>query len=513
VRLRMLFCAMLLLPCGYGALRKHALVIGIDTGGLHYAGKDAEAFATYIESPQGGSFPHTRIKLLTGSGADRTAIFKAIAAVGYSVEQDRSTFPDDTSLVYVFISGHSAVDRNTEESYIMPAGSEPSVPTTGIRSDDFLKQVKTSITADRIIYFLDTCHAAASQNEGSTSKGYKRINTLDARWELYFKGAKTRHIGFFSSSANEESYEDSELQQGIFTHYLLKGLRGQADLPPTGDGNGEVTADELRAYLEKYVPAKAKSHGSQTPKTSLIWDGATPLTRVPLEVELEIYSSGAPADCLDRIRKFRGDGEVIKSLSLSADGRWVIITDKHYLMSDQATHGEVAEFRKAYPNASLLVASLADSGQFALAFDEGYRVRAPAAVLTAVQQIYKPENTIEDLYFDQTGRFVIIYNQYGYSSSGMSESFLKKLQEINTAKLRIKHVALGPNDSWGIIYESGWWTLGFPEAMNEVLWSLWERQRPVAAWAINPQTGAWVVIGEREPNTSPVRRLRRSIAP
>ncbi len=53
-----------------------------------------------------------------------------------------------------------------------------------------------------------------------------------------------------ASGANEVSEEDEKLEHGVFTYYLLEGLRGKADI----DGDGLVTVDEAYRYVSKRVP-------------------------------------------------------------------------------------------------------------------------------------------------------------------------------------------------------------------------------------------------------------------
>ena len=48
-----------------------------------------------------------------------------------------------------------------------------------------------------------------------------------------------------ASSANEVSAENDRLAHGIFTYFLLEGLRGKADI----DGDGIVTVDESYRYV------------------------------------------------------------------------------------------------------------------------------------------------------------------------------------------------------------------------------------------------------------------------
>jgi len=55
---------------------------------------------------------------------------------------------------------------------------------------------------------------------------------------------------FRSSGANEVSAENDELQHGIFTYFLIKGLQGLADT----DSDGLITVDEVYTYVSKQVP-------------------------------------------------------------------------------------------------------------------------------------------------------------------------------------------------------------------------------------------------------------------
>jgi uncharacterized caspase-like protein len=53
-----------------------------------------------------------------------------------------------------------------------------------------------------------------------------------------------------ASGANEVSTEKDELQHGVFTYFLLEGLRGPADF----DNGGLVTVDEAYRYVSDTVP-------------------------------------------------------------------------------------------------------------------------------------------------------------------------------------------------------------------------------------------------------------------
>jgi uncharacterized caspase-like protein len=66
-------------------------------------------------------------------------------------------------------------------------------------------------------------------------------------------GSLIRLIG---TSGTGKSFESDKLRHGIYTYYLLRGLRGEADT----NRNGEVTLGELTLYAnEKVLPAARAS--------------------------------------------------------------------------------------------------------------------------------------------------------------------------------------------------------------------------------------------------------------
>lgn len=73
-----------------------------------------------------------------------------------------------------------------------------------------------------------------------------------------------------SSSSEERSWEDPAIQSGVFTYFLVDGLRGKADV----NADGDVTSGELNAYVEKGVVEWGVRNGrAQTPIVSPGFDG------------------------------------------------------------------------------------------------------------------------------------------------------------------------------------------------------------------------------------------------
>jgi formylglycine-generating enzyme required for sulfatase activity len=64
---------------------------------------------------------------------------------------------------------------------------------------------------------------------------------------------KKRALGgvaaLFSCSEGERAFEHPDLKHGVFFHFIIKGLQGEADF----DGDGTIDFDELAAYAKKRV--------------------------------------------------------------------------------------------------------------------------------------------------------------------------------------------------------------------------------------------------------------------
>ena len=106
--------------------------------------------------------------------------------------------------------------------------------------------VVVCIKAERVILLADCCYSG--QTGGRTILSRTRANISDGFLDRLSKG-KGRII-ITASSANEVSTESEELRHGYFTYYLLKGLKGEADV----DGDRFIDVNEISSYLNREVP-------------------------------------------------------------------------------------------------------------------------------------------------------------------------------------------------------------------------------------------------------------------
>lgn len=226
-----------------------AIVIGINqyqnTRNLKYAVNDAKDFKDYLREYIG--IPDEKIFFYTDKKATKDNIERML---GTHIK--RKAAKDDT--VIIFYAGHGAVETDPSnpdgdgfEKYLLPYNAElEDLYTTSISMDD-IQKIFQRIRSDRLIFIADTCYSGASG--GRTMLASKaRANLSENFFDRIAKG-KGRVI-ISSCSANEISKEDDKLKHGIFSYYLLEGLKGKAD----HDTDGIITVSELFSFLSREVP-------------------------------------------------------------------------------------------------------------------------------------------------------------------------------------------------------------------------------------------------------------------
>lgn len=232
----------------------HGIFIGISAyevaPKLKYAHKDAERMYELFK----GMYPTQSInmKLLTNESASEIAIKTAIRGL---VEKAK-----EGDLVVFFFSGHGDVVKEVvedETGYFLAynAGKDRIYELGGAVEFDYVNKAITkivSVNKAEVWMLTDACKSGAVVNtEGA---GFT-MTTLNEGFKNTTK--------FVSCAAHELSYEDSTLQQGVFTYHLIKGIAGDAE----SDGkSGVLNVDEINTYLKNNV--RSYTSGKQTPKVS-----------------------------------------------------------------------------------------------------------------------------------------------------------------------------------------------------------------------------------------------------
>jgi uncharacterized caspase-like protein len=142
---------------------------------------------------------------------------------------------------------------------------------------DDLQTIFDRIEAERVVMFLDACYSGAATAGGRTFAAKKtRATSIDEEFLARLTRARGRAI-ITASKTSEVSMELPELGHGIFTYFLVEGLRGAAD----ANRDGIVTLDEVYAYVAQQVGQKSRLvGGNQHPVMRGEFEGSLPLAKV-----------------------------------------------------------------------------------------------------------------------------------------------------------------------------------------------------------------------------------------
>jgi hypothetical protein len=226
-----------------------AVVVGINDytkfPKLKYAVNDAKEFHRLLIEKNG--IPAENVTLLIDEQGSLKNIKNALG-IGLKI----AAGPDDMVLIY--FAGHGSSERDAAsidgdglEKYILAFDTDPEdLFSTALPMRD-IALIFNRIRSERLIFIADTCYSGAS---GGRTVGFGgiRANISDSFLERLAGGRGKVIIS--ASAANEVSVEKDDLQHGVFTYYLLEGLRGAADT----DRDGTITVDEAYRYVSEKVP-------------------------------------------------------------------------------------------------------------------------------------------------------------------------------------------------------------------------------------------------------------------
>ena len=274
-------------------IKRYAVVVGIsdykdkNIPALKYADADAQSFYHFIQSPVGGDFRKENILLLTNEQATLKNIKIAMTNFLEKVK--------DADLVALFMVCHGGPDRSGNLYLLMHDSDLENLSATAYGMENLNTDMRQHIAAKKLIFFADVCRVNGFSVGGTGAKGGPNpINVA-------FSSLKTDKDGWGVVTASQVGEVSAESGQwggghGAFTHYLLEGLKRNADV--AGNNNGIVTLPEVFEYLGEKV--KRITANVQHPEISGNFDNNLPL--------------GFP--CLDSV----GEKEQDQSLPMSCVG-------------------------------------------------------------------------------------------------------------------------------------------------------------------------------------------------
>lgn len=242
--------------------QRWAVVIGVSAyqnpaiPSLKYADKDAESFANFLRTPEGGGYDNDHMKVLLNKDATLPNVRDAlINFLSGAIDMD---------LVVIYFAGHGAPEpARPQNLYLLTHDSDPGrLGTTAFPMWQIQDVLGRYINAKRIIVYSDACHSGGiSVNFATRGVGVTEQNLVN-QYLADLSRSKEGTVVFTASAAGEVSQEYPEFGHGVFTYYLLEGLRGKADY----NNDYTITVNEAMQYTEEQV--KRKTRGAQNPTRS-----------------------------------------------------------------------------------------------------------------------------------------------------------------------------------------------------------------------------------------------------
>ena len=212
---------------------------------------DAYQLYAFMKSPEGGAIPDHQIALLIDEDATRANILQSMRSVFFKA--------DENDVVLFYFSGHGL------QGAFLP------IDYDGINnslSHEEVREILKISKAKHKLVLADACHSGSLMVVKTP---------LYITLEKFYKAFEETQGGMallLSSKGEEFSLEDGGLRSGIFSHFLIRGLKGEAD----GDGDKIVTIKELFDFV--YQKVRRYTANVQTPTLSGKYDAKMPVAMV-----------------------------------------------------------------------------------------------------------------------------------------------------------------------------------------------------------------------------------------
>ena len=216
---------------------------------VDFAHNDAEAFKQFVVEGLGFD-PDNIIDLRDASQAQMESAFGNDRT--HKGALWRYLDPDGNSDVVVFYSGHGVPSLEDEQAYLLPVDADPNVPQINGYPLDVLYKNLAKLEARSVKVFLDACFSGNSQN-GMLIRATSGISVTARLPEQ-----ASQLLVLTAAQGDQVASWDEDAQHGLFTKHLLAALAGAADQGDMGDGNGDVTLAEVKAYLDRHMTRAAR---------------------------------------------------------------------------------------------------------------------------------------------------------------------------------------------------------------------------------------------------------------
>lgn len=217
---------------------------------LRYTDDDAYRFYAFLKSLEGGALPDDQVRILIDEEATRENLLGTLSEVFSKAG------PND--LVMFYFSGHGL------------NGSFLPIDFDGYNNKITHEEIAALFNSCKAKYKLclaDACHSGSifamrsGETEPVLAQYYKTLSKSVSGTAL-----------IMSSKADETSLESAGLRQGVFSHFLIRGLKGEADK----NNDKIVSVQEIYNFI--YDNVRAYTGNRQSPVIKGSYDPAMPVS-------------------------------------------------------------------------------------------------------------------------------------------------------------------------------------------------------------------------------------------
>jgi len=238
-----------------GNRNAYAIVIGLERyrqklPAADFATHDARTVSEYLTKVLG--YPEENVVLLTNEQASLGDFVKYI-------EKWLPNNVEKNSTVFVYYSGHGAPSPYSGDAYLVPYDGDPAfIDETGY-SLKRMYDALSRLPAQEVLVALDSCFSGG----GGRSVIAKGARSLVAKMKVPELTASNLVVLSASSESQISSTYD-EKGHGLFTYFLLKGIKHEEVVSP----DGSIRTEDLFGYLKPQVEriARKQYNNEQTPQ-------------------------------------------------------------------------------------------------------------------------------------------------------------------------------------------------------------------------------------------------------
>jgi uncharacterized caspase-like protein len=173
----------------------------------------------------------------------------------------------EEDMVTIYFAGHGSPESpdSPNNLFLLPFDVQyDNIPSTGFPMWDIETALKRYIKAKKVVVIADACHSGGVGQSFDIARRANRglkVNPISSGIQSLTKVGD----GICVISASDEKQYSQESKDwggghGVFTYFLLKGLKGDADY----NKDTSVTLGELTSYLSQEVRRATKNAQSPT---------------------------------------------------------------------------------------------------------------------------------------------------------------------------------------------------------------------------------------------------------